>query len=1073
MKKLLSLYERAVSLHIREGKKPFVISFLMLFLLLVSFNVQSQTVSGKVTDETGKPISGASIRIKGNAQGVMTDASGDFKINAPAAAILVVSYVGYVEMEVAASSTLANLRLKPLNKDLDDVIVVGYGKQKKTTLTGAVEQVTAKAFESRAVTNVGLALQGMTPGLVVTRSSPRPGNEGLAFQIRGATSVNGGSPLVVIDGVPALYPNVFQNMNSDDIESISVLKDGAAAIYGSRAANGVILVTTKRGNGKVKVDYSGNFRFTTNGITSYSPNMQQYATLWIDANKEETTPNWWGWVDLPTMQRMQQGIEGIYTTQFWGNIFLGNANRISEMFAQRYSYQHNISISNRTDVSGYRLSFAYADNQSTLATAYDGQKQYNLRFNYDYKLSNRIKLESAVTLQNVHTSGPSFPFNDGANSIFAYDVPFFPAKNPYGQWYADFGTVGDRNAAAATSDGGRDDKNSLTGRLDLKGTVQILKDLSFEGLVSFQNDQYRQERYVIPVQTYDWYGNKASQVIAGTLQTTSNPGYATTATTTFYQYYSALLKYNKTLKGHHNISVVGGINAEKNEYKALSASRVNFTDQGVYDLNVATTSTLGNSGGKNQTGFYSYLARVNYNYAEKYLLEMLGRVDGASQFDNGYKFKNFGTASLGWVFTKENISKNITSIINFGKIRASYGVAGNNVGIGNYDYVTAVNNGNVVLGLPAVQQASSALSGNGLISRDRTWEKVYQKNIGIDLTFLRNRLSATFDYFVKQNKGMLTNVQYPSVLGGTAPKTNSGELTVKGWEAIVSWKDQKGKFSYNISFNISDNHSYLNLLQGADTYVAGKNATVNGYPLNSWFLYQTAGYFQSQAEVDSYIAKYTSGSSLGDLAKVYTGATRLRPGDTKRVDLSGDGVISSAGGNVKSNTSDLKFMGDGNQHFVFGLNLGAAWNGFDFNAFFQGVAKQYIMRTGYGPYPFYTIYTNQNATFLGKTWTATNTGAEYPRLSVYPDRANWNYQNNDFMLQNSRYIRLKSLIVGYTLPQKISRRAHIDRLRVYFSGNDLWEATSIKDGWDPEVGSNQNGGFPFYRTWSFGVNIGL
>ena len=1048
---------------------PIVFAVLLLTLQLQVFSQNATNVlTGKITDAaTGQPVVGANVRVKGGTKGVITDASGEFKITAAASDKLVVSYIGYADIEIPASASLANIRLKQTNSILGEVIVVGYGTQKRATLTGAVEQVTAKSFESRAVTNVGLALQGQTPGLVVTRSSARPGNEGLAFQIRGATSINGGTPLVVIDGVPALNYYSFQNMNSDDIESISVIKDGAAAIYGSRGANGVILVTTKRGKGKVKVDYSGNVRFTSNGITAFSPNMQQYATLWIEANKQETTPWWWGWVDLPTMQKMQQGIEGIYHTQYWGDIFLGNANRIDEMFARRYSYQHNISVSNRTDVSGYRLSLGYADNQATLATAYDGQKQYNLRFNYDYKISNRVRLESSVSMIDAATKSPSSGLDA---SLYGQEQPFYPAKNPFGQWYADYGTVGDRQPVAATTDGGRDNQNDLTMRLDMKGTVQIFKDLSFEGLTSFQNERYNEERWVNLVQTYDWYGNPAQKTVTATQVSAGNPGYKTVANDFLYQYYSGFLKYNKSIKSLHNISAAVGVEGTKWNGQYLSGSRLNFTDLGVQDLSLGNAATMYNSGGKDQNGTYSYISRVNYNYAEKYLVEGLIRYDGNSRFDQGFKFKTYGSASLGWIFTREGFLEKMTSIVNFGKIRASYGSAGNDAGLnGNFPYLPLVNTGSAVLGSPAALQTSSSLANNGLITNAATWEKVEHKNIGIDLLFLRSRLSATFDYFIKDNIGMLTSVTYPSILGATAPKTNSGHLNVKGWEAVVGWKDSKKDFSYNVSFNISNTQNKIVNLTNANSYVAGKNGAVNGYAINSWFLFKTDGYFQTQKEVDDYYTKYAAqGGSMAGVAKGST--SELRLGDVKRVDVSGDGKIYDGG----SQTGDLEYKGDGNPHFVFGLNMGGSWKGFDIGAMFQGVGKQFIMRNGWMAYPFATIYTNQNVNFLGKTWTAENPNAKFPRLTVYQGRSAWNYANNDFMLQNSQYIRLKSLIVGYTLPQKIAEKARLERVRVYFSGNDLWEYTSIKDGYDPEMGeTSQNVGYPFYRTWSFGINIGL
>lgn len=534
-----------------------------------------RAIKGIVTDQNGEPLIGCNVTLVGAQGGVITDMDGKFNLAIPTGIKQVkFSYIGYQEqiVNVDGRSEL-KIVLKEDSNALDEVVVVGYGIQKKATLTGSIEQVSSKALESRAVTNVGLALQGQTPGLVVTRSSSRPGNEKMNFQIRGATSVNGGSPLIVIDGVPTLNDVSFQNMNSDDIESITVLKDGSASIYGAKAANGVILVTTKKGKGKVNVDYSFNMRFSTLGITNFSPDMSQYATMWIEGNKGEKVPNWWAWVSEENMLKMQQGIEGMYPTQYYGDIFIGNANRIDELFATRFSYQHNVSISGATDKSDYRISAGYADNQANLATAYDGQKQINLRLNYGIKMTDWLKFETSASMVKTDTESPSTGLD---NSMYGNDMPFFPAKNPYGQWYANFGNIGDRQAVAATSDGGRDNKTNLTTRVDLKVTADIWKGISFEGMASFQNEEYRRERYVIPVKTYDWFGNPAQYdcilstkpsliypTDPGNIKTENNPGYLMDAKNQLYQYYSALLKYNRTFAEIHNVSAMVGINAEK------------------------------------------------------------------------------------------------------------------------------------------------------------------------------------------------------------------------------------------------------------------------------------------------------------------------------------------------------------------------------------------------------------------------------------------------------------------------------------------------------------------------------
>ena len=1030
---------------------------------------QGKSISGKVVDENGEPMPGVSIVIKGTTTGTISDIDGNYQISGNPEDLLVFSFIGMKSQEIkVANQSIINITLASESVGLDDVVVVGYGVQKKATMTGSVDQVKAEVLESRAVSNVALALQGETPGLLVTRSSPRPGNEGIKFQIRGATSVNGGSPLLIVDGVPVINNGGvgFDNLNPDDIESISVLKDGAGSIYGAKAANGVILVTTKRGKGNIKVDYTGNVRFTTNGIVNYSPDMSQYATMWLEANKEEAVPNYWVWQNKENLEKMQAGVEGAYPL-FGIDYFIFNSNRIDEMFGTRYSYQHNLSISNSSDRMGYRISLGYADNQGNLLTSYDGQKQFNFRLNYDYQLSERLKLETGVSVINANTSSPSVGLD---NTLYGHDMPFFPAKNPYGQWFACFNGVdagANRNAAAMTSDGGRDNKKDILGRVDIKATYQILEGLDFEAMASMQTQRYNQEKYVLQVPVYNWYGEQTG--IGKNTGGTDNNYYVENRNDN-YQYYSALLRYNKAINDVHHFSAMVGVNAEKFDRQKIWAKRIGVEDNGVQDISLASTDTQTNGGGKSENGTFSYLGKINYNYKEKYLLELMARSDGDSRFAQGYKYKQFASGSVGWVFTSEDFFNSLTSVINFGKLRFSYGNAGNNVGIGEFDYLSLVNAGSVVLGNPATTQNSATLANNGLISSQRTWERVEQKNAGVDLRFLDGRLSTSYDLFEKNNIGMLSQVTYPSVLGGKAPKTNSGRFQTKGWEAIISWNDKIRDFSYNISFNIGNTKTKVTDVEGADNYSAGRNSIVNGRPYQSWFVYKTDGVFNDQAEVDAYYAAY---GASDDLASLPAGNVRtaLRPGDTKKVDVAGTGNITSTG----NENSSLVYAGDAAPHYTFGFRLGASWKGFDISSFFQGQLKQNIMRGGYMSYPFYAIWTNQNPSFIGKTWTEERTNAEFPRLTVNPTRAKWNYANNDFMLQNNRYVRLKSLIVGYTLPKSVTNRAKIEKVRIYFSGNDLWETSTIKDGFDPEMGeaSVDNNGYPFARTWSFGVNIGF
>ena len=1015
-------------------------------------------ITGHILAENGTPLQNANVNEKGKVNSVITKADGSFTmmVEGPQS-ILVISYVGFDDKLVPVGDQIdLTIKLSTTQAPMEEQVVVGYGTSKKATVTGALEPVANKTFDSRAVSNPALALQGTTPGLVITRTSSRPGNEDLALQIRGATSVNGGTPLIVIDGVPVASQNVFFTMNPDDIESVNVLKDGMAAIFGSRAANGVILVTTKRGKGKTRIDYGYNARINTIGIKTPAPDMKQFATIWLDANKEELKPDAGNWGTLENLQKMQQGIEGIYHTTGWGDVFIGNANRVDEMFATRVSQQHNLSISGSSDKSAYRLSAGYADNQGALATAYDGRKQYNLRLNYDYKLAEKVKLQTGVTYQRDLTSSPSQGLRD---DLVASDPPFFPAKNPFGEWYANFNTEGDRNATAATTDGGRDTKQNDLVRIDIKGIAELYKGLEWEANASIQSNQFRWDNYQLTVPMYQWDGTIARKEIM------PESNIRAESDNTLYQNYSTLLRYTLTMGGHR-IVAMGGINAEKNSFKGLYAYRTNIESNGVYDLNVAPKDYVEGAGGRNEWGLYSYIGRLNYSFRGKYLVEMLGRRDGSSRFAPGHKWSNFYNVSAGWVLTNENFIRDLNLyLLIYLKIRGGYGIMGNNVNIDAYDYISDMVLGNSVFGNSATLQTAASLARNGLTSPDRTWERVKMANIGVDLIMLNNKLTGRFDYYEKKNDGMLINVVYPGVLGGAAPQTNSGVLKVNGWEAMVGWRDKIGSdFSYNVSVNLSDSRNKLVAYDGALLPVAGLNDRIIGRPLNSYYMYQTKGYFTDQKTVDLFNNKYTA-IARGDIPSTDGTKSVLRPGDTRKADVNKDGII---------NQFDANYKGDAAPHYTFGINLGAGWKNIDFSAFFQGVGQQYIERTGYMSYPFYLNWTNQNTSFMGKTWTEDNRSAEFPRLTIDPDRAKWNYQHNDFMLQNNQYVRLKSLIVGYTLPQVMAAKAHLERVRVYFSGNDLWEWSSIKDGFDPEQGNNAGlSGYPFMRTWSFGVNLGL
>ncbi|MEP6748118.1 MAG: SusC/RagA family TonB-linked outer membrane protein, partial [Bacteroidota bacterium] len=515
--------------------------------------------------------------------------------------------------------------------------------------------------------------------------------------------------------------------------------------------------------------------------------------------------------------------------------------------------------------------------------------------------------------------------------------------------------------------------------------------------------------------------------------------------------------------------------AELYETKTVSATRSQLQYAGLYDLNTALSPasvpfSSSNAGGSSHWGLISYIGRFNYDYKKKYLLEALGRRDGSSRFDAGYQWANFYGVSGGWRISEEGFMKGIKQISEL-KVRASYGQTGGLGGsglLGNYDYVSTIGVGTALFGsTPALQNTSYVSS---ITTNSKTWETMKNTDIALEFGLFQNHLTGYFDLFEKRNIGMLIRLVYPTVLGGASPATNSGDLKTTGWEMAVGWKDTKGDFTYNLGFTLSNSKNVITSYAGANTWAAGKYTTPReGYPLNSLYVYKTDGYFKTQSEANAYYGSYGASGNAGG----YNGITNtFHPGDLKVLDLDKDGKI-TATGNGASGSGDTYFYGDADPHYTFGVNLGLQWKGFDFSAFIQGVAQWNILRSGNARAPFFRSYLNVNTSYIGKTWTPTNTNAEYPRLSFDNNINNWNWQYNDVNIQKLRYARLKSLTIGYTLPKSISSKFKSDRTRIYFSGNDLFEITSVKDGFDPERGESSDNSYPFFRTWSFGLNIGF
>jgi len=1100
-------------------KKVFL--FLLFSVLFHCFSyAQDRVVSGKVLEAGTKiPVIGAAIKIKGTTRGVSSDVNGSFKIKAKDGDVLEVSSVGYksITVPVDFSKDLV-ISLFEDNKALSEVVVVGYGTQKRATLTGAVATISSKSFEDRGPTNNPLAnIQGQAPGVVVTRTSAQPGRENWNFQVRGVSSVNNQDPLVMVDGVALVSNNALNSINPADIDNISILKDASAAIYGARAAYGVVLITTKRAKGGAfKVEYSPTISRKLIGLQPELINLNQWATglkqaLINDSYGIDPESYLWyqyaqfilksGLIGSSLAGTDIPGYAGTLTNnpnlRYNGLLVPGfgdvkdlsffDTNMSKILWGPATSTQHDLSFSGGSEKQAYRVSLGYLDDASQLKYGANGSQRYNIRLNHDYKFSNALKLATSISLERNDVQQPTLYGTGGYSALSTYSQPGIPAFTASGKPYA-WGTV--YSAPGQLRDGGDNLEYNYRAFINSNLSYNFLKHFTFTGIAGY-NLWVQDNRVQTKQVQYYSYNDQvlvATNPLSGIITSGANVGanyYRQDINNPFYNLV-AQLSYSNTFAGKHDIGLMVGSAYERNEYNLINTRTYNLASDEIPYLGGGLTSgTAGfvtNGENRYHSALGSYFGRATYAYKGKYLVEAIGRYDGSSKFIADKRWRGFYGAQAGWRLSEEALVKKLNFFDNL-KLRASYGTTGNQADIGLYDYLqqlAVASSGNMLGSTIATQAATSG----PLVSLDRTWETVRNYNLGVDFGFLKNRLSGTFETFRKRNSNMLVNLAYPGVLGATAPKTNDGELKTWGWEGILTWKDHVGKVKYSISGNITDNQNKLIKVSGAANGITpGYNNLVEGYPLGSYFGLRYGGRLQTQEQVDAYNAAYynpggvinniglPAATPLQNQPGKFTG---LRPGDNSFVDVNGDGALST--GINTANPGDLVFLGTDNPRYTFGFNLGLQWKGFDFYSILQGVGKRTIFRGGNWRVPYLSIFQGQTKSYVGNVWSPENQEAYYPNLHSALNNGinNYNYQASTWSVENGKYLRLKNVVLGYTLPKSLlAKQKAISNLRVYVSGSDLWETTKIHDGWDPEATRNVGGNerYPFYRYVSLGANV--
>lgn len=999
-----------------------------IFTTLWAFSfAQNIAVKGKIIDsETNEAIVGANIAVKGTTQGTSSDAMGAFTISVPKGSVLVVSSIGYETTESIASATI-QVVLKATNKTLSEVVVVGYGTQKKATLTGAVSQFKGEELTRRQVATASNLLQGLAPGISVWQSSGKPGADGANIRIRGQGSIfSGQGPLILVDGVVSSMDLVDPNA----IESMTVLKDASStAIYGSRASNGVILVKTKRGSGKgVSVSYNG---FMTQQIATNIPKKAtavEHMELSNEAQRIQT--------GNPAAFVFKQELIDRYKTSAPDNIEIFDNDWVKLLLTNSGIMQnHNVTIDAGSEKANLFASVSYLHQQGLIPN--NSFRRLDIRLNPEIKFNDKLKLTS-----NLY-------FNQGTRIEPAGATPEFiirqaiglPATGPakFGDgMYGDAGQSNRRNPLGQAEASGLLTviQPSLLGKTNLVWTpVQGLElEASYAREMWYPNTKRFQKNFDIYVpnvanQSYDF-----SSKYPGT--NALSESYSTNIRNTFLTQAS----YNITKK-QHNAKVMVGFQTEEFTTRSLGASRTDFVNESLDFINLGGANR-DNSGGSSEGALAGAYGRLNYAFADKYLLEVNGRYDGSSRFSQALnkQWGFFPSASAGWVFTNEKFMTGLSNIIQFGKIRGSYGILGNeNVG-DRYPFAANYTSGTDYYFNALINQGFSLTeAANAGIS----WEKSKQMDLGLDLTVLRS-FNITFDYYVRTVTDMLLRRPIPTYIGLSPAFLNLGSMENRGWELSLNYRHNFGKFKFDGTAVLADVKNKVLDLPGIPYLDEGLNRSIAGSPLRSYFGYEADGFFQSKEDIAASPKHFFTPN----------------PGDIKYKDTNGDGQV---------NADDRVLIGNNFPRYEYSFNLNFGYGIFDLNAFLQGLGKKENYISGTGAWPFFAGDFIPSLLDMHKDyWRADNPNARFPRLTP---TIGVNSTASSFWVISSSYLRFKNVNLGIKVPQNIAQKLGIGSARLYVSGQNLFTITKFWKGFDPEINNNSAEFYPLMKTYTLGLNV--
>jgi TonB-linked SusC/RagA family outer membrane protein len=1079
------------------GSKKYYSLFYVVCLLFTASPgfAQNITIKGTVTDaETKGPIPTVNVHIKGTTRGTSTNVNGLYTLeNVSPKSVIVFSYIGYKEQEIESNGkTQLDAVLAPDYGNLDEVVVVGFGTKKKINIAGAIDQISGKQLESRPIANVMQGLQGLSPGLNITYPGGAPGTVP-EINIRGFTSINGGSPLIVIDGIAATSNDDMLRLTPSDITSFTVLRDAASsAIYGARAAFGVILITTKKGE-------AGHQTISYNTFTSWGrptvlvkPVTDPYIFSRVLETSTDNTP--WDYVNYSDeyykWAKERSDNPSIADTRLdpsdptkWA--YMGNNDWYNYFFnSQSFSQNHTLSFSGGANINNtpltYYLSADYNKENGLNKLADDFWDRYGLRSRIGFSPLKWLKVDNNLNIYQTKRAKPASNITD-----IYYLMPTNVAKNPDGTWANN--PAG--RLAASLTDGGNNLQNMFGFQNITSATATFLNgDLQVNADASFKRELWKThsdtKKYKIG------YGPDDIREEGGNGSVTESNGYLNNNA------YNIYTTYKKTF-GEHSLSAMVGYNQEDYSYDVTDASRDMLLSSSLPYLGLTTgTMTIGSS--YEAYASKSAFSRLNYTYKDRYILEATGRYDGSSRFPTSRRWGFFPSASAAWIASSEEFFKPIAPVVSTFKLRGSYGNLGNQNAsttdkyARDFGYLQTLPTGSSPYLIDgSQQQIITSAPGLSVDPQTYTWEHVSTINAGTDIGLFKDKFLITYDYYVRNTTGMLTEGQeLPGVLGTTVPRQNAADLRTNGWELSVTYRDRfnlaSKPFNFETKIFLSDSRTVITKFKNDQNLFSSKYRV--GQEIGEIWGLENDGVFQNAAEI----------AALDETSIIPWGALDIVPGWPKYKDLNGDKKIEQ--GLSANDPKDMKVIGNSQDHYTIGANFNMDWNGFDLSIFLQGVLKRDYYPHNYlfwGPYqqPYANVYpwnldyyratadspeqrAKHSASYIAAGLADANTDSRYPVLQSWLADANYgtglDIPQTEYLL-NGAYLRIKNVSLGYTLPVKLSQRLKMSRLRIYVSADNLYEFSSIKKFIDPEA-VNQGASamaYPFMRKYAIGLNLDL